>query len=72
MVTPARSLLITLLIVVGLIVYALAVMRFAVAFLPDNLLAELVYYLVFGIAWVWPASWLMRRIYGRGATTRQP
>lgn len=49
-----RSPLAGLAIIVGLAVYVVAVVTLA-DFVPNHVLAETVYYLVAGIAWIWPA-----------------
>jgi hypothetical protein len=50
----------TIILLLGLGLYALAVMVVAVDFLPAQWAVELVYYLVTGIAWVFPAALLTR------------
>jgi hypothetical protein len=45
----------TIILLVGLGLYALAVMVVAVAFLPANGAAELVFYVVTGTIWLYPA-----------------
>ena len=48
-------------LVAGLIVYALVVARVAGLVLPpDDWLVQLLYYAVLGLAWIWPAAWLIR------------
>lgn len=44
----------------GLALYALAVMAAAIRFLPDQATAELVFYALAGIAWIYPAARLTR------------
>ncbi len=44
------------LLIGGLVLYALLVMRAAVAWLPDHWAAELPFYFVTGTIWVWPAA----------------
>ena len=53
----------TMVLVVGLAVYALLAMRLAVAVLPDSTPVQVVFYAVAGVAWVWPAAWLTRWIH---------
>ncbi|GGF07690.1 hypothetical protein GCM10011611_11460 [Aliidongia dinghuensis] len=50
----------TLGLILGLAIYALAVMRLAVAVLPDNQLIEVAYYVVTGTVWIFPAARLTR------------
>lgn len=50
----------TLILLLGLAAYALAVMSLAVRVLPDNLVVETLFYAVAGIAWVLPAAKLTR------------
>ncbi len=49
-----RRLLGALGVVVFLFLYILAVLNLRML-LPDNLFIDLIYYLIFGILWVWPA-----------------
>lgn len=59
--TPAlRKLFGLVVLMVGLGIYALLAMRLAVAVLPENLVVQTVFYIVAGIAWVWPARPLVR------------
>ena len=60
-----RLLIGTAALVCGLALYALAVMRFAVAALPDNELVRALFYAVAGLAWVLPAARLTRWIQTR-------
>jgi hypothetical protein len=48
------------LLIVLLGVYALLVMSLAVRVLPDQTLVEIVYYLVTGTIWIYPAAKLTR------------
>ncbi|MFN3460103.1 MAG: DUF2842 domain-containing protein [Oceanibaculum sp.] len=54
-----RSTVAVLLIMVGLVVYSLLAMVVGTYFLPDHWAAELSFYLVAGIAWVWPSAKLI-------------
>ena len=45
-----------ILLLVGLGLYAIAVMRVAVLILPDNLWIETFYYLILGTVWIYPAA----------------
>ena len=47
-------------LILGLAVYALLVMRLAIAILPDNPLVQAVFYLVTGIVWIFPAARLTK------------
>lgn len=47
-------------LVTGLTLYALIVMALGASLLPDNALAQLVFYAVSGLAWLWPARALLR------------
>ncbi len=55
-----RILLGSLLLVLGLALYALAVMAAATRLLPDNQAVELAFYALAGIAWIFPAARLTR------------
>ena len=50
----------TLGLIFGLAVYALLVMRLAIAVLPENRLVEAIFYLVTGLAWIFPAARLTK------------
>jgi len=50
----------TALLIGGLGIYALAVMLVAVRFLPSHWAAEIPFYLVTGIVWIFPAARLTR------------
>jgi hypothetical protein len=50
----------TLALIFGLGVYALLIMRLAIAVLPDNRLVEALYYCVAGVAWIFPAAKLTK------------
>lgn len=52
----------TAVLVLGLALYALVAMRLAVTLLPDNLVAQTLYYLAAGLLWVWPAARVTRWI----------
>lgn len=47
-------------LILGLGLYALLVMRLAIAVLPDNRIAEALFYLVTGIVWIFPAAKLTK------------
>jgi hypothetical protein len=55
-----RILVGTLTLILGLAIYGLAVMTFAVHLLPGNWIVQIIFYALAGIAWVWPAAWLTR------------
>ena len=55
-----RILLGSLLLVLGLALYALAAMAAAARLLPDNQAVELAFYALAGIAWIFPAARLTR------------
>ena len=57
-----RILLGTAALVLGLALYALAVMLVAVELVPEHWAAEALFYLVAGIAWIVPAARLTRWI----------
>ncbi|WP_368744753.1 DUF2842 domain-containing protein [Desertibaculum subflavum] len=48
----------------GLVVYALLAMRLAVAVLPDDLIVQTLYYIAAGVVWIVPAvpfvRWVQR------------
>jgi uncharacterized protein YacL len=50
----------TLGLVLGLGVYALLVMRLAIAIVPDQWAVQLVFYAVAGMLWIYPAAKLTR------------
>jgi predicted membrane channel-forming protein YqfA (hemolysin III family) len=47
-------------LILGLAIYALLVMRLAIAVLPENRLVEAIFYLVTGIVWIFPAAKLTK------------
>jgi hypothetical protein len=55
-----RILLGSVVLVVGLALYALAVMAVAIRLLPDQWAAELAFYALAGVAWIFPAARLTR------------
>lgn len=55
-----RILLGSLLLLVGLALYAAIVAGIAAAWLPHVTWLEAPYYALTGVAWVWPAAWLTR------------
>lgn len=59
-----RKLVGTVILLIVLIIYSLAVMRAAVAVLPDSgKIVELIFYAVAGVAWVLPAGYLIKWMY---------
>ena len=59
-----RKLVGTILLLIVLIVYALAVMLAAAAVLPaGGKIVELIFYTVAGLAWVLPAGYLIKWMY---------
>jgi uncharacterized protein YacL len=50
----------TLGLILGLAIYALLVMRLAIAVLPENRFVEAIFYLVTGIVWIFPAAKLTK------------
>lgn len=54
-----RKLVGSLILVAGLTVYALLCMRLAVSVVPEWWLAELVFYILAGILWAFPARRLL-------------
>ena len=54
-------------LLIGLILYAAAVLYVAVEFLPSHWAIELIYYTVFGVAWAFPAKYLMVWIHAPDA-----
>lgn len=48
-------------IMIGLALYCVLMMRLAVLILPVHWLVDLLFYAVAGIAWIFPAYWVMRR-----------
>ena len=62
--TIARTFSHTILLIVILIIYALAVMLAAAAVLPEGgKIVELIFYAVAGLAWVLPAAYLIKWMY---------
>jgi hypothetical protein len=55
-----RVLIGSVVLVLGLTVYALLAMRLAVAVLPESTPVQVVFYAAAGLAWVWPAARLTR------------
>lgn len=49
-----------LVLVAGLVVYALAAMLAGAALTAAHWLVELAFYVVAGLAWLWPARFLLR------------
>jgi len=47
-------------LILGLALYALLIMRLAIAVLPDNQLVQAVFYLVTGTVWIFPAARLTK------------
>ncbi len=47
-------------LLVGLIVYALVVMVAGARYVPEHWLAQTGFYLTGGLAWLWPARFLLR------------
>lgn len=47
-------------LILGLAIYALLVMRLAIAVLPDNQFVQAIFYLVTGIVWIFPAAKLTK------------
>jgi Protein of unknown function (DUF2842) len=52
----------SLLLLGGIALYAVIVTRIGIAFLPHITWIEAPYYLVTGVAWVWPAAYVTRWI----------
>jgi len=50
----------TLVLIAGLAAYGLAVAGLAAHVLPSGPVAALLFYAVAGLAWIWPAAWLVR------------
>jgi uncharacterized protein DUF2842 len=50
----------TLVLVVGLAVYALVIAALAGRFMPEHWAVQALFYCIAGIAWVWPAARLVR------------
>ncbi len=47
-------------LILGLAIYALLVMRLAIAVLPENQFVQAIFYLVTGIVWIFPAAKLTK------------
>lgn len=50
----------TLGLIFGLGLYALLIMRLAIAVLPDNQIVQAIFYLVTGTVWIFPAARLTK------------
>ncbi len=50
----------TLALVFGLTLYGLAIMSLGVRVLPNHWAAEIPFYVVTGLVWIWPAAKLVR------------
>ena len=48
------------LLVAGLVVYALSVMVLGSSYLPAHWVAQTGFYAIAGLAWLWPARFLLR------------
>ena len=48
------------LLVAGLIVYALAVMVLGSSYVPGHWTVQTIFYAIAGLAWLWPARFLLR------------
>ena len=69
----ARGLIAIVTLVLGLALYALIMARLAGLVLPpDQWLAHLAYYGVFGVLWVWPAVRVVRWSARGGGGRRAP
>jgi Protein of unknown function (DUF2842) len=66
-----RILLGTVILIVGLALYAAAVAVIAHRLLPPRTLIDLAFYAVAGIVWILPAAWLTRWM-NRAAPYRPP
>lgn len=55
-----RGLIGIIILIVALIIYAILAVELALIILPDNLFIELIYYVVTGIIWIFPAMALLR------------
>ena len=56
-------------LLIGLVVYAAGVLYVAVEYLLDHWAAQLIYYTIFGVAWAFPAKYLMVWIHAPDADT---
>ncbi len=54
--------------ILGFLLYVGVVVAMADHVLPLHWLVQLLYFVVVGIAWAWPAKWLM--VWGAGGTAR--
>lgn len=60
----ARRTLGLLAITIGLFIYCILVMLLASVILPLHGLLDFVFYVVAGIAWIFPAYWVMKKTNG--------
>ena len=66
-----RKLVGTILLLIVLILYALAVMLAAAAVLPEGgKIVELIFYAIAGLAWVLPAGYLIKWMYAGPPETK--
>jgi hypothetical protein len=61
----------TVILILGLALYAAAVIVIAARFLPEQILIDMVFYAAAGIAWIWPAA-LLTRWMSRAAPYHPP
>jgi uncharacterized protein YacL len=47
-------------LILGLAIYALLVMRLAIAVLPENQFVQAIFYFVTGVVWIFPAAKLTK------------
>lgn len=61
--SPQISKLLWLLVMIGvMIIYILIIARLIDAFIPNNIVFELISYFIAGIIWIFPAKWIMFKI----------
>lgn len=63
---PARVAIGGLALAVGLAMYCLAGMWIGAVLLPAHWVAELAFYPLAGVAWIWPAALVIRWAHGAG------
>ncbi len=54
-----------LLIALGLVIYVMVIISIGAAILPDHWAAQLLFYGVTGIVWIFPTMWLITFFYER-------
>ncbi|WP_138379099.1 DUF2842 domain-containing protein [Luteithermobacter gelatinilyticus] len=59
-------------LMIGLSVYALLASRLIEAIFADQIVMQLICYLIAGIVWIFPAYWVLNRTFSHKADQDQP